>query len=58
MIQVTVFTKSNYRNLNGCLLDVISINPFYVTCLVKTNDFGNIAVDFSLNEITKLIHNN
>jgi hypothetical protein len=47
-----VNTASNYRGLNGHILEVKEISGTRVTCFVKTPDLGLIAADFSISEVT------
>ena len=48
-----VQTKSNFRNLNGRILEVTEMHKTRVTCKVEI-DGTTIHVDFNLNEITEL----
>ena len=48
-------TKSNYRNLNGTLLNVKECVGTRVTCLVDFNEgFGIQEVDFNIFELIEL----
>lgn len=47
-----VNTASDYRGLNGQILEVKEISGTRVTCFVKTPDLGLIAADFGISEVT------
>ena len=53
-MKARVHTKSNYRGLNGQLLEVKEIVGTRVTCIVNTQEFGEQQVDFGLKEITEI----
>jgi hypothetical protein len=46
-----VQTKSNFRNLNGRILEVADMHETRVTCKVEI-DMNHLTIDFNLNEIT------
>jgi hypothetical protein len=53
MTQVTIKTKSNYRNLNGTIQPVYEIVGTRVTCLIFVNEFQkSVQVDFHISEVT------
>lgn len=53
-MKAKVKTKSNYGNLNGQWLDVKEIAGTRVTCIVQSDLYGTITVDFTLKEVVEI----
>jgi hypothetical protein len=53
LVTVKIKTKSNYRNLNGTILEVVEMRGKRVTC--KENN-GSLTMDFQLNEIEEIFY--
>lgn len=55
---VEVKTKSNYRKLNGKLLQVNKFNGTYVDCNVFCQELDRvITVSFNLSEVVRILEN-
>ena len=54
LVTVKIKTKSNYRNLNGSILEVVEMCGKRVTCKGKGN--SGLTMDFTLNEIEEIFY--
>ncbi len=58
MITATFKTKSNFRNLNGVLLEVVEMSAQRITCAIFDEELGKtINADFYLKELTGIYTN-
>lgn len=55
-MKVTIKTKSNFRNLNGKLLDVKEAVGNRISCFVETLEHGVQTIDFNIKEVTSIFY--